>query len=144
MGIFNKKKNETTSDIESETNNEVTELKTSEELHNTKDEIIKEDEWIWVEGYKGTDKNMKCRDVQYELNKTYTYDGKIELCESGYHFCKELVNVFNYYSLENENRFFKVKCLITKEQLESANDKLVAKEITFTEELGFNELENFI
>ena len=25
-------------------------------------------DWVWVEGYKGTDANMRCKDYQYELN----------------------------------------------------------------------------
>ena len=27
-----------------------------------------ENEWVWVEGYKGTDKDMCCRGYQYELD----------------------------------------------------------------------------
>lgn len=82
--------------------------------------------------------------MQYELNNNYTYNGEVELCESGYHFCKELKSVFGYYSLDNGNRFFKVKCLVSKEQWESDDNKFTAKEITFIEELRFKELESFI
>lgn len=28
-----------------------------------------EEEWVWVDGFKGTDKDMRCRDFQYELGK---------------------------------------------------------------------------
>ena len=34
--------------------------------------------------YKGFDKNLKCRDFQYEIGKTYTED-KAELCNAGFH-----------------------------------------------------------
>lgn len=30
-----------------------------------------EEKWIWVDGYKGTDKDMKCRGYQYEFGKQF-------------------------------------------------------------------------
>ena len=47
-----------------------------------------EEEWIWVTGYKGTDKDMKCRDYQYELGKQHDMpEGTdITMCYSGFHF----------------------------------------------------------
>jgi hypothetical protein len=137
--MFFKKKEDTTHNEYEINTNENNTLEGNEEKTDKTEE-----EWIWVEGYKGTDKDMKCRDMQYELNKTYEHEGKIELCESGFHFCKELSNVFGYYSLDNGNRFFKVKCLVIKDKWESDDNKFTAKEIIFTEELGYKELEKFI
>lgn len=37
----------------------------------TKPEDKGVEEWVWVDGFKGTDKDMKCRDYQYELNKCF-------------------------------------------------------------------------
>lgn len=98
------------------------------------------EEWVWVEGYKGTDKNMMCRDFQYELNKNYTYNGETKICMSGFHFCPKLDYVFSYYYLDGNNRFFKVKGLINKKEYSNllTIDKLVAKEIIFTEEVTYN------
>lgn len=81
----------------------------------------KEEEYVWVEGYKGTDKNMKCRDYQYELNKQFNMpdDTKIDVCNSGFHLCPELNQVFQYYSVGNGNRFFKVMALVPKKQTET-------------------------
>ena len=44
--------------------------------------VISDDEWIWVDGYKGTDEDMKCHDFQYELNKQFDMpeDVKIKSC----------------------------------------------------------------
>lgn len=111
------------------------------------------EEWIWVEGYKGTDKDMKCRDYQFELGKQFDMSGdaKIEECQSGFHLCKELKDVFFYYRVGEGNRFFKVKALVRKKDFEEnkrltswylpiRSDKLVSKSIIFVEELTVDEI----
>lgn len=113
-----------------------------------------EEEWIWVEGFKGTDKDMCCRDYQYELGKQYDMpeDEKVELCESGFHLCLSLKDVFGYYKIGNGNRFFKVKALVRKTDNDKYGyytynghryvyyDKLAAKSIIFLSELTADEI----
>lgn len=115
-------------------------------MFNNLSENLKE-EWIWVEGYKATDKNMKCQGFQYELGKHYVFDGEVKLCEKGYHFCKELKDVFNFYPLIG-SRFFKVKGLVSKYELSPNvyvyDPKMVAKEIIFLEELTYDDLKEYI
>ena len=63
-----------------------------------------ENEWIWVDGYKGTDKNMQCRNFQFELGITYKEE-KAETCSSGFHLCLCLNDVMEYYNFDFKNRF---------------------------------------
>lgn len=56
-------------------------------------------------GYKGFDKDLKCRDTQYEPNKEYQVSGEPELCAKGFHFCENPLDVLNFYPLKDGNRF---------------------------------------
>ena len=53
-----------------------------------------------VKGFKGFDQDLTCRGFQYEIGKTYEYNGEIELCSSGFHFCRKLQDVHQFYDLK--------------------------------------------
>lgn len=107
-----------------------------------------EEEWVWVTGYKGTNKNLVCRDYQFEIGKQFDMpaDQPIKMCSSGFHFCDKISKVFNHYSVTNGNRFFEVKALIRRWKkdgyymTEQSGDKMVAKSIIFTRELTIDEI----
>jgi hypothetical protein len=54
-----------------------------------------------IQGFKGFDKNLKCRNYQYEIDKDFEHDGEVEACSSGFHFCENPLDVFNYYPPSN-------------------------------------------
>ena len=58
--------------------------------------------------YKGFDKNLKCRDFQYEVGKEYKMDGDIKCCERGFHACESPLEVFDHYDMLN-SRFAEVE-----------------------------------
>ena len=106
-------------------------------------------------GYKGTDKNMKCRDTQFEVGKTYYIDdnenvkelpqgyniiqSKVELCtKTALHYCDDLEKVFNHYPDNGKNRFFKVEIL---GEFKDTSDKSGARCIRFIEEVSREELD---
>lgn len=119
---------------------------------------IEEEEYIWVKGFKGTNKDMRCKDdFQYELGKQFDLDSDIEpaVCSKGFHFCKKLESVFLYYKIGDGNRFFEVEALVKKSDLETTgldqwskmymsftnyDDKYAAKSIRFIRELTVDEV----
>ena len=123
----------------------------------TTSNIETNDEWIWVEGYKGTDKNMCCRDCQYEIGKQFDMldNTEIKKCSSGFHLCLKKEHVFSYYAIEDGNRFFKVKALVRKSDYElygtyekygcscRIRDKIASKSIILLSELTIDEVLEF-
>ena len=58
--------------------------------------------------YKGFDKDLKCRDFQYEIGKEYEMDEDIKCCERGFHACESPLEVFDHYDMLT-SRFAKVE-----------------------------------
>ena len=121
-------------------------------------ELQEQEEWVYVEGIKGMTEDMKGYDnFQFEVGKTYIKDGLIEICKNGFHLSLNLEDVLHYYGLCKGNRFFKVRALVRKKDLDEygtitevdnffygkqkiIKNKLVSKEIEILEELSDEEL----
>ena len=92
-----------------------------------------------MKAYKGFNMNesgqLICRDMVYEVGKTYKYEGQIELCNSGYHACENFMDVLNYYPYwKGKIKYYEVEC--NGEIIKSgADSKIVCSEITLLEEL---------
>ena len=86
-----------------------------------------------MKGYKGFDKELKCRNMQYEVGKTYKED-KASLCNCGLHFCENPLDVFNYYA-PADSRYASVEA--DKVDGETSNgSKRVAKQLKINAEIG--------
>ena len=61
-----------------------------------------------IKSYKAFDKNMKCREFQYEVGKEYDMDGEIKCCKRGFHACKSPMEVWDHYDMLS-SRFAEVE-----------------------------------
>lgn len=99
-----------------------------------------EQDWIWVDAYKGTDADMCCKDKQYIMGVTDTYGDKVVLGTKGYHVCTDLKHCFKTYDYNFSNRFFQVEALVNAKDYRYRNPNnttLVAKAIKFVEEITY-------
>ena len=97
---------------------------------NKKDNIIR--------GFKGFDKDLKCRGFQYEIGKDYEQEGEVKCCERGFHFCENPFDVFGYYS-PSDSRYCEVEGYGNADK---ANDdsKVATSHIHISAEIGLNGL----
>ena len=90
-------------------------------------------------GYKGFDKDLKCRDFQFEVGKEYEHDGEVKLCKSGFHFCENPQGVFGHYAPGNGSRFAVVEADEVSDERES-DSKRVAKKLKIKSEISVFEM----
>ena len=86
--------------------------------------------------YKATDKDMKCREYQYELGKTTEVEGDIELCENGLHACEMPLDVLGYYAPGDGSRYFEAELEDVSDEKHSDDTKRVGKKLTLSAEIG--------
>ena len=86
--------------------------------------------------YKATDKDMKCRGLQYEIGKTIEADGELSLCENGLHACEAPLELFDYYSPADGSRYFEADAEDVSPERNDNSSKIVAKKLTLGAEIG--------
>ena len=84
--------------------------------------------------YKGTDKDMKCRDFQFELGKEYE-EAEAKLCNKGFHGCEYPLDVFAHYA-PADSRFFVADLDGVTNEMESDDTKRVGTKIKLRAEIG--------
>ena len=90
--------------------------------------------------YKGFDKNLKCRDYQYVVGKTFEHDGAVKACKSGFHACEYPLDVFSYYP-PSSSRFAVVK-MHGETSKDSDDTKIASAKITIETEIKLPEMIN--
>jgi len=93
-----------------------------------------------MKGFKGFDKDLKCRDLQYKVGEETKIDGDIKLCRSGLHFCENPHDVFRYYSSGEKHRFAVVEAEDVSDEKNDKDSKRVCKRLTVKAEISVFEI----
>ncbi|EBT1278420.1 hypothetical protein CIT83_21050 [Salmonella enterica] len=84
--------------------------------------------------FKGFNKDLKCRDFQFEIGKTFHHEGKVEACGSGFHACECPFDVFSYYP-PAESRYAETISFGVTDHEEEGDTKIASSSITIKDEL---------
>lgn len=90
-----------------------------------------------MKAYKGFDKDLKCRNFQYEVGKEYE-GPKAKLCNCSFHACEAPLDTFSYYA-PADSRY----CAVDLDGVsdETCDDtKRVGKKIKIGAEIGLPDL----
>ena len=91
-----------------------------------------------MKGYKGFEKGLVCRGKQYAENTVFEEDEAV-ICKKGMHFCKNPLDVLDYYPLVNENgeinEFAKVEAIDTP--VTDDNSKYCSKKLKIGAKISF-------
>ena len=93
---------------------------------------------VKIKGFKGFDKDLKCRGFQYEVGRDYMQSGVIRRCDSGFHFCEHPLRVFEYYK-PSDSRYCEVE---GEGKMDKDDSKVAVSHIHIGKELGLNEMVN--
>ena len=88
-----------------------------------------------MKAYKGLNKDLTCRGLQYSVGKKTVHEGSVELCDSGLHACANALDVLRYYAPATGARYFEVECN-GDIQTHNEDSKLACSEITLQAEIG--------
>ena len=87
-----------------------------------------------IKSYKGFDKDLKCRNFQYEVGKEYETQGEIKACKNGFHACENPMDVFEYYA-PSDSRYCEVR---QSGVVNEGGDKTVSSKIRVQCEIGLS------
>ena len=90
-----------------------------------------------MKGYKGFNKDMTCRGMQYEEGKIYKMEEEPKCCERGYHFCENPIDCLGYYN-PNESIYRQVEATgeISKDE-DTSDTKIATNEIKIGAKIDF-------
>ena len=100
-----------------------------------------------MKGYKMMESDMTCMRFQYELGKEYILEGKLQICENGFHFCENPFDCLGYYNnIDDDKRLLVIESLgeVITENYKSVTNKIrILEEIIDIEKFFDENINNF-
>lgn len=97
-----------------------------------------------MDGFKvfNSDWTSSHGDIVFEVGKTYRTAGDPKLCETGFHFCEDVLDCFNYYTLDVRNHVCRVKATgkIDRGNYDYGDRKACTNELAVVEEVPWDEV----
>ena len=93
-----------------------------------------------IKAYKAFNADWTCRGFQYEVGRPYKADGKISICENGFHACEKASDCFDYYPFDPRRiKFAEVLCWGEIERADD-NSKLCCASIQIVRTMEWEEV----
>ena len=100
-------------------------------------------EETWIEAYKIVPASPPQKDYpDYQVGYTYTHQGEVKLCESGFHASPTFVYCKNYIAPDKNYRYLKVR--MNGPIWESDNSKCVAGKLEVLSEYSYGEVQQLV
>src|ERR1035437_1791866 len=105
------------------------------------DQII--DNELKTPGFKGFNKDFKCKDKQYIIGEIAVNDNYklLEICKNGLHFCENPLDIFKYYN-PSTARFAEVEG-IGEAVKHNEDSKIATSKLLIKTEISLHNLVNF-
>lgn len=92
-----------------------------------------------MKGYKVFDSNWSCKGMQYKVGEKFEMIEKPIICMRGYHFCKKIVDCFNYYNFSPSNKVTEIEAygdIVCEEEKYCTNKIKIIRELSWEEVLN--------
>ena len=87
-----------------------------------------------MKGFKGFDKDLKCRDQQYVVGETIMFNGEPLLCSAGLHFVEHPLDALSHYKPNDGSRYAEIEADGVTDQ-KKEDSKSVATSLTVRAEI---------
>ena len=92
-----------------------------------------------MKGYKAFEHDLTCRDYQFTIDNTHTFESEPILCKQGFHFCTTLEDVVKYYH-SPDMRVFEIEATGIITDVREDCSKRACSEIRLIREISLDEV----
>ena len=92
-----------------------------------------------MKGYKVFRSDWTCRGFKYAVGGTYEMEDEPSCCNRGFHFCGRLIDCFNYYDFDSENKVAEIEALGAIDD-DGNEEKYCTNKIKIVRELSWHEV----